>query len=302
MIEKASDHFHKANDNGHNKLVPALVITLLFMFVEIAGGIITGSLALLADAGHMAIDNAALMLALWAGRQANIPATSTHTFGYRRYKILAAFINGLTLLLLSAWIIFEAVQRLFTPPDILGGPMLAVAAGGLIVNLVVFKILHTGRMDINVRVATAHVVGDLMGSLAAIVAAVIILATGWLQADPLLSIVVALIILKSGRNFVRETWHVLVEGIPPGFDQEALKTELPDAVDGVIDVHHIHAWSLTTEKPYFLTLHLTVKQDISNDVVLKATKEFVQKRFDIDHITIQVEQNHCPDHDTHHQH
>lgn len=294
------EHTHQSKENSSRKLIPALIITLLFMFVEIAGGIISGSLALLADAGHMVIDNAALMLALWAAKQANTPATSTHTFGYRRYKILAAFINGLTLLLLSAWIIFEAIQRLLTPPEIIGKLMLIIATGGLIVNLIVFKILHTGKSDMNVRAATAHVLGDIMGSVAAIMAAIIILLTGWRQADPLLSIVVALIILKSGWSFVQETWHVLVEGIPPGFDQEALKIELPQAVDGVIDVHHIHAWSLTTDKPYFLTLHITVDQTVANDTVMKATREFVQKRFDIDHITIQVEQGHCLDHDLHH--
>lgn len=292
----------QTKENSTRKLIPALVITLSFMFVEIAGGIISGSLALLADAGHMAIDNAALILALWAAHHANTPATSTHTYGYRRYKILAAFINGLTLLLLSAWIVFEAVQRLLTPPEILGGLMLTIATGGLIVNLIVFKILHSGKSDMNVRAATAHVLGDLMGSVAAIVAATIILLTGWRAADPLLSIIVALIILKSGWKFVQETWHVLVEGIPPGFDQEVLITELPRVVDGIIDVHHIHAWSLTTDKPYFLTLHITVEQNVANDTVMMATREFIQNRFDIDHVTIQVEQGRCPDQDTHHQH
>lgn len=294
-----ADHVHSNKYDSTRRLMAALVITGIYMLVEIAGGLLSGSLALLADAGHMATDNAALLLALWASHRAKAPASAEHTYGYRRYKILAALINGLTLLLLSGWIIIEAIQRLLAPSEVLGELMLVIALGGLLVNLVAFKILHAGSSDMNVRAATAHVMGDLMGSVAAILAAGIIMFTGWYTADPLLSIVVALIILKTGWGFVQETWHILVEGIPPGFDEKALKNEMPKAVPGIINIHHVHAWSLTTDKPYFLTLHVTVEEDASNDGVLQAVRSFVQKRFDIDHVTIQIEQGSCPDNENH---
>ena len=293
------DHIHTPEDDSTRRLTAALVVTGIYMLVEIAGGIMSGSLALLADAGHMATDNAALLLALWASYRAKAPASAEHTYGYRRYKILAALINGLTLLALSAWIIIEASQRLLAPAEILGGLMFSIAMGGLIVNLIAFRILHTDNTDMNVRAATAHVIGDLMGSVAAILAAGIIMFTGWYPADPLLSIVVALIILKTGWGFVQETWHILVEGIPPGFDEEALKNEMPKAVPGIINIHHVHAWSLTTDKPYFLTLHVTVDEDADNDGILQVVRSFVQKRFDIDHVTIQIERGSCPDNGNH---
>lgn len=295
------NHNRATEDRSSRRLATALTITMLYMVAEIAGGIISGSLALLADAGHMATDNAALILALWASRRAKAPASAEHTYGYRRYKILAALINGLTLLALSGWIIIEAMQRLLAPSEVLGGLMLGVAIGGLLVNLAAFKILHTGSTDMNVRVATAHVVGDLLGSVAAILAAIIILLTNWYPADPLLSIVVALIILKTGWGFVQQTWHVLIEGIPPGFDQDILTSELPQMVPGITGIHHIHAWSLTTDEPYYLTLHITAAENTDNDQILQKTKAYLRNRFNIDHVTIQIERGCCPD-DTKHDH
>ena len=278
-------------------LAVAFALTLTFMIVEIIGGLVSGSLALLADAAHMATDAAALGLALWASWQSRIPANEVHSFGYRRHQTMAAFINGFALLLLAGWIIVEAVSRLLEPQPVMAGTMLGVALLGLVVNLVVFAILHYGQKNINVRAAAAHVFGDLLGSIAAILAAIIIFLTGWVVADPLLSILIAVLILYAGWRLLREAGHVLLEGIPPGFDQERLKSELPDAVPAILDVHHIHAWSLTPDKPFFLTMHATVDEQADADRVLHAAKAFVQAEFDIDHVTIQIERRHCPDHE-----
>lgn len=284
------------HDDSNGRLLVALVVTLVFMVVEVIGGLLSGSLALLADAGHMATDSAALGLALWAAWQSRLPANEVHSFGYRRHQTMAAFINGFALLLLAGWIVFEAVQRLITPQPIAVGMMLVVAILGLIVNIIAFAILHKGETNVNVRAAAAHVLGDLLGSVAAIAAAVIIYFTGWLAADPLLSILIAGLILYAGWRLLRETGHVLLEGIPPGFDQARLQSELPAAVPEIVDVHHVHAWALTPHKPFFLTMHATITEDADADRVLGHARDFVQAEFGIDHITIQIERRHCPDH------
>ena len=275
----------------------AFAITFVFMLVEIVGGLLAGSLALLADAAHMATDTAALGLGLWAARQSTLPANEVHSFGYRRHQTMAAFINGFALLLLAGWIIVEAVQRILTPQPIDAGTMLVIAILGLVVNVIAFAILQQGESNINVRAAAAHVLGDLLGSVAAISAAVIIYFSGWLAADPLLSILIAGLILRVGWRLLRETGHVLLEGIPPGFDEDRLKTELPAAVPDILDVHHIHAWALTPDKPFFLTMHTTITEQADADSVLRHARSFVQAEFGIDHVTIQIERRHCPDHE-----
>lgn len=275
----------------------AFAITFTFMVVEIIGGLLSGSLALLADAAHMATDTAALGLGLWAARQSRLPANEVHSFGYRRHQTLAAFINGFILLLLAGWIIVEAIQRLITPQPIDVDTMLLIAALGLVVNIVAFAILQQGESNINVRAAAAHVLSDLLGSTAAITAAIIIYFTGWLGADPLLSIVIAGLILRIAWRLLRETEHVLLEGIPPGFDEGRLKAELPAAVPDIVDVHHIHAWALTPDKPFFLTMHTTITDEADADSVLRTARSFVQTQFGIDHVTIQIERRHCPDHE-----
>lgn len=281
-------------DHDSRLLIAAFAITITFMVVEVVGGLLSGSLALLADAAHMATDAAALGLALWAAWRARIPANEIHSFGYRRQQTLAAFINGFTLLLLTVWIIVEAVQRLLTPQAIQAEMMLLVGVIGLGANVLVFMILHRGE-NVNVRAASAHVLADLLGSVGAVSAAVIILLTGWLAADPLLSILIALLILRTAYGLLRETGHVLLEGIPPGFDQNRLQRELPAAVTDIIDVHHIHAWALTPDKPFFLTMHATITEQADADGVLRDARAYVKSHFDIDHVTIQIERRHCPD-------
>lgn len=287
-------HIHR---NNNRRLAAAFAITITFMLVEIVGGVLSGSLALLADAAHMATDAAALGLALWAALQSQTPASERHSFGYRRHQTIAAFINGFVLLLLAGWIVIEAIQRLITPEPVAAGLMLWVAVLGLIVNIIAFIILHHSESNINVRAAAAHVLGDLLGSAAAISAAVIIYFTGWLAADPLLSIVIAILILIAGWQLLRETGHVLLEGIPPGFDRGRLERELPVAVPEIHDVHHIHAWALTPDKPFFLTMHASISEQADADSVLRNARAFVQTEFGIDHVTIQIERRHCPDHE-----
>ena len=208
---------HSDHDHDHAtgaRLRWALVLTSVFMVLEVAAGFWSGSLALLADAGHMLTDSAALGLALFAVVVSRRPPDARRTYGYGRMRVLAAFINGLALLVIAAWIVIEAVRRLDSPVEILAGPMLAVAFAGFVVNVIVYLTLRGGT-DLNTRGAMAHVLGDLLGSVAAIAAAAIILATGWTRADPLLSIVVAALIVRTGWHVTRESGHALLEGSPP---------------------------------------------------------------------------------------
>jgi cobalt-zinc-cadmium efflux system protein len=193
----------------------ALVLTATFMVVEVIGGILSGSLALLADAGHMLTDTMALTLAAVAFGVSARPADSKRSYGYHRFQILAAFVNGLSLLLIVGWILIEAVRRLISPPDVMGKTMLIVASAGLLVNIVAFIILHGGdRENLNIRGAALHVAGDLLGSIAAIVAAIVIIFTAWMPIDPILSVVVALLILRSAWYLVKRSAHILLEGAP----------------------------------------------------------------------------------------
>lgn len=273
----------------------ALSLTAGFMLAEVAGGLISGSLALIADAGHMLTDAAALLLSWIAVRQARRPATSERSYGHHRFQVLAAFVNGLSLLAVSVWIAIEAVRRFFEPVEILGGTMMAVAVGGLLVNVAAFLILNGGaRENLNIRGAVLHVMGDLLGSVAAIVAAGVIMATGWTPIDPLLSVFVVVLILRSAAMLVTRSWHVLMEGTPEGFDLERLRSELAESVDGVRDVHHVHLWSLTPELP-LLTLHATIDVGADHDRVLGALKRVLAERFAIQHATIQIERDACPD-------
>jgi cobalt-zinc-cadmium efflux system protein len=189
----------------------ALVLTGTFMVVEVIGGLLSGSLALLADAGHMLTDTMALALAAVAFKVSKRPADTRLTYGYQRFQILAAFVNGLSLLLIVGWIMYEAIQRFITPETVMGPTMLVVAAAGLVINIIAFVVLHGGdRENLNIRGAALHVAGDLLGSVAAIVAAIIIIYTGWMQIDPILSVAVAFLILKSAWTLVKRSAHVLI--------------------------------------------------------------------------------------------
>lgn len=274
----------------------AALLTCLLMVGEAAGGFISGSLALLADAGHMLADCASLALAWLAFRLGRRPADGRRTYGFDRFSVLVAFVNGLALFFIAGWIAFEAFRRLREPTAVLGGPMLWIATAGLIVNLFVLWVLHGGsdRLNLNMRAAIVHVVGDLLGSAGTIGAALIILLTGMTAADPILSVLVALIILRSAWSIVSESGHILLEAAPLGLDIADVKADLEAAVPGVEDIHHLHAWCITEERP-MITLHAKVSDNTAPETMVRMIKQRLQERFGIDHATVEIERGDCYD-------
>jgi cobalt-zinc-cadmium efflux system protein len=290
-------HAHHApiGRDGERRVFWVLLLTAGFMAIEAVGGWLAGSLALIADAGHMLSDAAALALAWVAFRVARRPHDEKRSYGYHRFQILAAFVNGLVLFAIAAWILVEAVGRLRAPVPVLGGPMLAIAVAGLAVNVVAFLVLRAGdRRNLNVSAALLHVLGDLLGSVGAIVAAIVILATGWTPIDPILSVLVSLLILRGAWDVTRRAGHVLMEGAPEGFDDTTLKADLRAAVPGVLDVHHVHAWMLTSERP-MVTLHVQLTPAADHAAALAAIKLRLKERFGISHSTVQIESAECVD-------
>ena len=294
-------HDHAGHSHGHSHAANersvgvAALLTGGFMVAEVVGGILAGSLALLADAGHMLTDFASLALA-WIGfRLTRQPADWRRTYGFDRFAVLVAFVNGIALFAIAAWIIVEAVQRLNAPVTVLGGPMLWIAAAGLAVNVLAFLVLRTGDKDnLNIRAAVLHVIGDLLGSVAAVIAALVILATGWMPIDPLLSIVVALIILRSAWRVVADSGHILLEGSPPHIDSRALRDRLRSALPFVLDVHHVHAWSISQERP-MVTLHASIAASTDSAVAVREIKRVLAAEFRITHATIEIEFDACGD-------
>ncbi len=289
-------HSHSHTHHATQRLLWAMLLTAGFMVVEIVGGIYSGSLALLADAGHMLTDTASLFIAWLAARLAARPADTLRSYGYHRMQILAAFINGMAFIAIVVWIVIEAVRRFMSPIYVHGEMMISVAAVGLLVNLIAFWLLHSGdQHDLNLRAALLHVLGDLLGSVAAIVAAGVIIATGWMPIDPLLSILVALLILRSAWKVVSQAGHILLEGTPEDLDAVHIREVLKEEIAEVEDVHHIHIWSLTPTYP-LLTLHVNLKQDSDYVLALQQIKQVLVKRFNIQHSTVQLELEHCIDH------
>lgn len=285
-------HAHAHGAGNERRVLVALWLTGGFMVVETLGGILSGSLALIADAGHMLTDTGALALAWIAVRLARRPADDARSYGWHRAEILAAFLNGVVMLALSAWIVVEAAMRLAHPSPVLGGPMLLVAIGGLAVNIVSFLMLHGAGGSLNLKGAALHVLGDLLGSVAAIAAAIVILYTGFMPIDPLLSVLVALLILRSAWTVTRDSAHILMEGTPPGLDPDAIASDLVEAVDGVSDVHHVHAWSLTPGQS-LVTLHAHLKDGADSHAALSGIQERLGTRFGIGHATVQIERGEC---------
>ncbi len=286
-----SNHDHGAHSHTTNerRVLCVLVITLVFMAAEVVGGILSGSLALLADAGHMLTDAAALALAWIAFRIARRPSDRLRTFGYDRVQVLAAFANGLALLAIAAWIVVEAVRRIAEPIEVLALPMLVIAIGGLAVNAVAFAILHGGDRDnINLHGALLHVLGDMLGSAAAVVAALVILLTGWTAIDPLLSIVVAAIVVRVGYRLIKRSSHILLEGSPDDISTVEVRDSLTESMPEVTDVHHVHAWSLTHGRP-LMTLHAVVREGADHHSVLRRIRRHLAARFGVEHATIQLE-------------
>lgn len=283
-------------DSNKRRLQFALILTAAFMLVEVAGGLWSGSLALLADAGHMLTDSMALALAALALRFSSRPADAKRSFGYHRFQILAAFVNGLTLLAIVAWILFEALQRFMDPPAVMGGLMLVVAVAGLLVNLVAFVVLHGGdQSNMNIRGAALHVFGDLLGSIAAIAAAIVILLSGWMPIDPILSVVVACLILHSAWRLVQSSAHILLEGTPEWLDVDQMQQSLTANVPYIAGIHHVHVWGLTPQY-LMLTMHITLSRDHADaTVVVRQVKKLLNDDFGIRHSTIEIEIDACAD-------
>lgn len=293
-----SDCTHQVDEGAKNsrRLLLALGVIVTFMVIEVVGGILAGSLALLADATHMLTDALALGLAASAQIFAMRPADSNLHFGYRRAQVLAAFVNGILLAVLLVWIVVEAAKRFTSPVEIDAPLMLWVAIGGLLANIIAFLILHRGASnDLNMRGAILHVIGDLLGSVAAILGAVIISFTGWVRVDPLLSILVAVLIGVSAFRLIKETGFILLEGAPGNVDPDKLAAGLKAAAPEIKDVHHVRIWQITPDQPR-ITLHACVDRPDDAASALRQAKDFLASEFGIRHSTIQIDVGgDCPD-------
>jgi cobalt-zinc-cadmium efflux system protein len=274
------------------RLAVVLGLTVAVLVAEIVGAVLTGSLALLADAGHMTTDVAGIALALGAVTLAQRPATGRRTFGLQRVEILAAVANGLLLLAVAGFVLFEAIRRIGDPPDIESGLMLAVASVGLVVNLISLAVLHSGReKSLNVRGAYLEVLADALGSVAVIVAAVIILTTGWTAADSFASVLIGFLVLPRDWHLLREALDVLLEAAPRGVDLDDVRTHMLE-VDGVLGVHDLHAWTITSGSPV-LSAHVVIDDDAlaagHGGRVLDSLCACLGEHFDVDHCTFQLE-------------
>jgi cobalt-zinc-cadmium efflux system protein len=278
--------------HGHGRaaraLAAVLALTLALTVVEAVGGILTGSLALLADAGHMLADVGSLALALFAVWIARRPPTPERSFGYRRAEILAALANGVALVAIAIWIFVEAVRRLSDPPDILGGWMLAVAAVGLAGNAVAAAVLvRAGGHGLNLQAALRHVLADLLGSVGALAAAAIVLLTGWLQADPLVGMLIGILVLVSSWSILRDSVSILLESAPRDVDAREVGRTLSEA-PGVVEVHDLHIWTITSGFPA-LSAHVLVRPGEDCHGRRRELESLVHARFGIEHTTLQVD-------------
>jgi cobalt-zinc-cadmium efflux system protein len=265
-----------------------LGLTLAFTAVEIVGGLLTGSLALLADAVHMLSDNLALALALFAVWLAGRPSTPERSFGYQRAEILAALANGVILVVLAIWIFIAAWGRLMDPPDVLAGWMAVVAVIGLAVNLVAAAILaRAGHDTLNMRAAFRHVIADALGSAGVLAAALVILLTGWRYADPLAGALIAVAVLASSWSVLRDSVNILLEGAPKGIDPRELGRRLAEA-PGVVEVHDLHVWTITSGFPS-LSAHVLVARDDDCHARRRELEELLLREYGIEHTTLQVE-------------
>jgi cobalt-zinc-cadmium efflux system protein len=307
-MSKPHDHPHADHDHDHGdghdhdhpdvrgrKLLAAFLLTLLMLLAEAVGGLWSGSLALLADAGHMMVDALALALAFIGARLALRPADARRSYGYGRLEVLAGFVNALTQFVLVGFIAYEAITRLLHPGAILSGVMLAVAVVGLLVNLLVLRVLHGhAHDDVNMAGASLHVLGDLLGSLGAVLAALAVRFMGWNWADPLLSLLVSLLILGGAWRLLRKSTHILLEGVPEDLDVGEVQRALRQADASIRDIHHLHVWQLASGSR-MATLHAQVEEGDGAGAVA-AIHHLLRKQFGILHVTVQVDAGPCTDH------
>jgi cobalt-zinc-cadmium efflux system protein len=281
-------HLSVVRARNRRVLAVVLALTLAFTAVEIVGGVLTGSLALLADAVHMLSDNLALALALLAVWLAGRPSTPERSFGYQRAEILAALANGVILVVLAVWIFVEAWGRLSNPPEVLAGWMAVVAVVGLAVNLVAAAILaRAGHDTLNMRAALRHVIADAIGSAGVLVAALVILVTGWRYADPLAGALIAVAVLASSWGVLRDSVNILLEAAPKGIDAGELGRSLAE-MPGVVEVHDLHVWTITSGFPA-LSAHVLVERDDDCHARRRELEELLLKEYGIEHTTLQVD-------------
>jgi cobalt-zinc-cadmium efflux system protein len=284
------DHkHHHGHSHGSNRrrLMLVLALTLTYMIAEVAGGLLTNSLALLSDAGHMLTDVAAIvlaMLALWFSAR---PVTPKKTYGYYRMEILAALANGVALVVISLLIFYEAIRRIKQPQQVEGFEMMLIATGGLIINAISAWLLHSASEEnLNIRGAFLHVIGDALGSIGAIGAGVIIWLWGWTLADPIMSVAMTLLIIYSSWQLIRESVNILLEGTPSHINLRAVVAAMHE-VEGVIDVHDLHVWTISSGKEA-LSAHVTIEPGVSHKSTLLLLRQQLRARFNIDHVTIQM--------------
>lgn len=286
--EDGHDHGQVVTSDNERRIRFVFIFTAGYAVVQAIGGWLSGSLALIADSGHMVSDAAALLLALIAYRVARRPADGTRTYGFHRVRVLAALANGATLLLLVAWITWEAIQRFNQPVEVLAGPMLIVATIGLLVNLAGAWILWSGNKgDGNLRGALLHVIGDLLGSVGAIAAAIGIMLTGWSFLDPLLSVLVAVLVVRSAWTLVMDSIRVLLQAVPKGLDARAAEAALADLAE-IDEAAHFHAWTLTDDT-VVATVHVTPAAGADPLSLPRIVAASLKAKYDIDHVTVQVD-------------
>lgn len=289
--DHSHDHSHAPAVTTHNerKVLLSFLLIFIFMIVEVIGGMMSGSLALLADAAHMLTDAASLALAYGAFRLGRRGPDAQRTYGYMRFEVLAGFVNAVTLIGIFFWISYEAWQRFQEPHTVLAGPMLWVAVIGLLVNIVVFWILTQGDKDhVNIKGALLHVLGDLLGSVGAILAAVVIYYTGWTPVDPLLSVLVALLILRSAWSLLKKSLHILLEGAPEHATPDQIKTHLRKTIPELTDVNHVHVWSITSGRT-LATLHVQLVDETQARQVVRQVERELKAEFDIEHPTVAID-------------
>ncbi|MDY0396230.1 cation diffusion facilitator family transporter [Virgibacillus halophilus] len=292
------DHGHHHHHTANKKVLLWSFITIfIFMIVEALGGYWTNSLALLSDAGHMLSDAAALGLSLLAFKMGEKKANAEKTFGYKRFEIIAALINGITLIVISMIIFYEAYHRFVKPPEV-SSSMMIIASVGLVVNIIVFLMLTKGdsKDNLNIRSALVHVMGDLLGSAGAILAGLLIFFFQFNIADPIASVIVSILILVSGYRVTKDAFHVLMEGKPEHVDMEQMKAMLAE-LEGVYSIHDLHVWSITNEFPA-MTCHLVVQNEVDRDALLQVATDKILHTFHISHCTVQIEGRDTDIHDT----
>ncbi|WP_257351432.1 cation diffusion facilitator family transporter [Pseudalkalibacillus decolorationis] len=285
-------HFDQQREGNKKGLLIALLITTGIMVLEFVGGLITNSLALLSDSGHMLSDASSLALSLVAMWFASRPASPNKTYGFYRFEILAALFNGVTLFVIAGFIIYEAFGRFFEPPSVASGTMMLIASVGLIANLIsAWSLMRQGDVkdNVNLRSAYLHVLGDALGSVGALIAGALMLFFGWYIADPIISVVVALLILKSAWGVLQNSIHILMEGTPSTVNQEEVK-ELLSGIEGVKDVHDLHIWTITSGLDS-LSCHLLINDDNEGQVILQKAIDLIREHCKIEHTTIQVEKS-----------